>query len=117
MRTDPGGRDTAMAKEFLERAQGLVVGRGTRAPFERERPEAGRGYPGAQARLPPSPAGAPNHPTLLRSLGAGEGIRTLDPKLGKLVLYQLSYSRAVRGPYCPPSPGKSPNLTPQQALR
>jgi hypothetical protein len=26
-------------------------------------------------------------------LGAGDGIRTRDPKLGKLVLYQLSYSR------------------------
>ena len=25
--------------------------------------------------------------------GAGKGIRTLDPDLGKVVLYQLSYSR------------------------
>ena len=25
--------------------------------------------------------------------GAGEGVRTLDPKLGRLVLYQLSYTR------------------------
>jgi hypothetical protein len=30
-------------------------------------------------------------------LRAGDGIRTRDPKLGKLVLYQLSYSRAGRG--------------------
>ena len=27
--------------------------------------------------------------------GAGNGIRTRDPQLGKLMLYQLSYSRAV----------------------
>src|SRR5690606_17997850 len=27
---------------------------------------------------------------------AGDGIRTRDPKLGKLVLYQLSYSRVER---------------------
>ena len=26
--------------------------------------------------------------------GAGDGIRTRDPKLGKLMLYQLSYTRA-----------------------
>ncbi len=25
--------------------------------------------------------------------GAGDGVRTRDPKLGKLVLYQLSYTR------------------------
>ena len=30
---------------------------------------------------------------------AAEGIRTLDPKLGKLVLYQLSYHRVLRGPH------------------
>lgn len=29
----------------------------------------------------------------LENFGAGEGIRTLDPDLGKVVLYQLSYSR------------------------
>jgi hypothetical protein len=28
--------------------------------------------------------------------GAGDGIRTRDPQLGKLMLYQLSYTR-VRG--------------------
>ena len=27
---------------------------------------------------------------------AGKGTRTLDPDLGKVVLYQLSYSREVR---------------------
>jgi hypothetical protein len=27
--------------------------------------------------------------------GAGDGVRTRDPKLGKLVLYQLSYSRQM----------------------
>ena len=31
------------------------------------------------------------------NLRAGDGIRTRDPKLGKLVLYQLSYSRAGGG--------------------
>ena len=28
--------------------------------------------------------------------GAGNGIRTRDHKLGRLVLYQLSYSRSIR---------------------
>ena len=36
--------------------------------------------------LPPTPAG------LLLS-GAGNGFRTRDPQLGRLMLYQLSYSR------------------------
>jgi hypothetical protein len=27
--------------------------------------------------------------------GAGDGFRTRDPKLGKLVLYQLSYARLM----------------------
>ena len=30
--------------------------------------------------------------------GAGNGVRTRDPKLGKLVLYQLSYARPLA--YC-----------------
>ncbi len=30
-----------------------------------------------------------------RLTGAGDGIRTRDPKLGKLVLYQLSYTRTI----------------------
>jgi hypothetical protein len=29
----------------------------------------------------------------VRDVGAGDGIRTRDPQLGKLMLYQLSYSR------------------------
>ncbi len=31
-----------------------------------------------------------------RLSGAGNGVRTRDPKLGKLVLYQLSYARLNR---------------------
>jgi hypothetical protein len=35
---------------------------------------------------------------MLRSKnGASEGIRTLDSHLGKVVLYQLSYARAMNG--------------------
>ena len=30
--------------------------------------------------------------------GAGEGIRTLDPHVGNVMLYQLSYSRAPGKP-------------------
>ena len=33
--------------------------------------------------------------------GAGKGTRTLDPDLGKVVLYQLSYSRVVRSAILP----------------
>ena len=31
--------------------------------------------------------------------GAGNGVRTRDPKLGKLVLYQLSYARSFRADF------------------
>jgi hypothetical protein len=31
-----------------------------------------------------------------RGLEAGDGVRTRDPQLGKLMLYQLSYSRAAK---------------------
>jgi hypothetical protein len=33
---------------------------------------------------------------LLKTHGAGNGIRTRDTKLGKLVLYQLSYARKIK---------------------
>jgi hypothetical protein len=32
-----------------------------------------------------------------KKIGAGDGFRTRDPKLGKLVLYQLSYARFLEG--------------------
>ena len=32
-------------------------------------------------------------------IGAGNEIRTRDPDLGKVVLYQLSYSRLIKGAY------------------
>ncbi len=34
-------------------------------------------------------------PVNRREIGAGNEIRTRDPNLGKVVLYQLSYSRLV----------------------
>ncbi len=33
-------------------------------------------------------------PQTLASNGAGNGTRTRDPQLGKLLLYQLSYARS-----------------------
>jgi hypothetical protein len=33
--------------------------------------------------------------TYIISVRAGNGIRTRDPQLGKLMLYQLSYSRII----------------------
>jgi hypothetical protein len=35
-------------------------------------------------------------PCLRKIIGAGNGARTRDPKLGKLVLYQLSYARPTK---------------------
>ena len=35
---------------------------------------------------------------LARGIGAGDGIRTRDIDLGKVALYQLSYSRAPQIP-------------------
>lgn len=46
---------------------------------------------------------------LARTYGAGEGTRTLDPKLGKLVLYQLSYARFANRNVS--EPGRVVNLT------
>ena len=40
-----------------------------------------------------SPVSAPSATILQISIGAGNGIRTRDPELGRLALYQLSYSR------------------------
>jgi hypothetical protein len=39
-----------------------------------------------------------------RHYRAGNGIRTHDPKLGKLVLYQLSYSRGIGAIIVGPTP-------------
>ena len=53
---------------------------------------AGEGMPKNDAHqvslVPPSPQGS-TEPGIgdLRKIGAGEGIRTLDPDLGKVVLY------------------------------
>ena len=33
--------------------------------------------------------------SLTSNVGAGNGVRTRDPQLGKLMLYQLSYARSV----------------------
>src|SRR5258706_170237 len=44
---------------------------------------------GADAKSP----GGPNKLPGLRFSGARDGVRTRDPQLGKLMLYQLSYSR------------------------
>jgi hypothetical protein len=40
------------------------------------------------------------------TIGAGNGTRTRDPELGRLALYQLSYSRMMveRGGFEPPKP-------------
>ena len=39
----------------------------------------------------------------IQNSGAGDGVRTRDPELGKLVLYQLSYTRVfAEYPQTPP---------------
>ena len=38
------------------------------------------------------------------SIGADDEIRTRDPHLGKVMLYQLSYVRVERPPYQPARP-------------
>ena len=47
----------------------------------------------SRARRLPAARTAVGQPIVPRKRGAGEGIRTLDIQLGKLTLYQLSYSR------------------------
>ena len=44
----------------------------------------------------PGGSAAPRQ-NFLNEIRAGNGVRTRDPQLGKLMLYQLSYSRALRG--------------------
>jgi hypothetical protein len=54
----------------------------------------------------PRPTSHISHP----SLRAGNGTRTRDPNLGKVVLYQLSYSRnsiKTISPPAPPAPSTS----------
>ena len=40
---------------------------------------------------------APTPPNSLTENGAGDEARTRDPQLGRLMLYQLSYSRIIKG--------------------
>ena len=56
-------------------------------PLERE----ARGFLTFPRRHQSSPGSA----TYVGSTGAGNGIRTRDPQLGKLMLYHLSYIRSV----------------------
>jgi hypothetical protein len=61
-------------------------------PTERARPPSAPAPWAFRVRFePPAPTVLNRRPGPFHR--AGEGIRTLDPKLGKLVLYQLSYSR------------------------
>ncbi len=53
---------------------------------------------GGSGRVQPDRGRPPGRSVGLASItkfGAGNGIRTRDPQLGKLMLYQLSYSRVV----------------------
>ncbi len=67
--------------------------------YSRTSPTALPGYAGGTARARPrlsfdGGAAIPSWPApLILDPGAGEGIRTLGPQLGKLMLYLLSYSR------------------------
>ncbi len=54
---------------------------------------------------------------VLRPFRAGNGTRTRDPNLGKVVLYQLSYSRKMSELTEPCVPIKSPGSTRQAALK
>jgi hypothetical protein len=47
-----------------------------------------------EAGFPGGPVGLHRQPSR-SGAGAGNGIRTRDTKLGKLVLYQLSYARST----------------------
>jgi hypothetical protein len=42
------------------------------------------------------PPGEGRPATALPGFGAGDGVRTRDTELGKLVLYQLSYARSKK---------------------
>ena len=55
-------------------------------------------YPPGRPRLAPVRLTFPS----CQILGAGNGIRTRDPQLGRLTLYQLSYSRLTHLPCVPP---------------
>ena len=43
----------------------------------------------------------------IQNSGAGDGVRTRDPELGKLVLYQLSYTRNGPSLALPATAGKN----------
>ena len=43
----------------------------------------------------------------IQNSGAGDGVRTRDPELGKLVLYQLSYTRNSSTLALPAAAGKN----------
>jgi hypothetical protein len=47
-------------------------------------------------------AGVLMHKAGRQKIGAGNGVRTRDPQLGRLMLYQLSYSRTKTYQYANP---------------
>ena len=58
---------------------------------------ARRRYTATAAEIPDVSEGAvANHSELMEEFGARDRVRTGDPQLGKLMLYQLSYSRIRR---------------------
>src|SRR6266404_8534095 len=66
-------------------------------PRRRSTPEL-RGHVGQVANLPVrwSKTHLNKLSTCPAELGAGDEIRTRDPQLGRLMLYQLSYTRSLR---------------------
>ncbi len=61
---------------------------------------------------PERESGGPEEPPDLHFCGADDGIRTRDPHLGKVMLYQLSHVRVGRQDTKPgPTPGTVPAET------
>jgi hypothetical protein len=69
---------------------------------EEERPIARPLHPVEPRKKAGTPDAKPQEFPAFRT-GAGNGIRTRDPQLGKLMLYQLSYSRETPS-ICPEGP-------------
>ena len=103
-RSGPGNAGPASGGKFMEREKGFAPSTICMAsrcstvallPHQTESETLAADLccrpPPLSRRSPPVSAADPR-----RSSGAGNGIRTRDPQLGKLMLYQLSYSRSLR---------------------
>ena len=95
----PGERNLLLNRVHADSARSQQPAIPVRPSPHLPRLRQGSGTTGGTSKKPPAPSDRSRRLTLAkstRSTRAGDGTRTRDIKLGRLALYQLSYSRVFR---------------------